>query len=288
VILRVTDVLPANTATWITVAIGVLAALQLFGKELKNFNADLEANKALAAERIAAGKLRLGAGASATAAEEWVQMPRSAGQKLSPILLLIGMILIASPELLRMQQHWPINPAAYPPVVGPSDTTRVYMHDKIQSLNGYWRGTPTVTLTDSASGQQYSPFARGNKNDWGSSIDADSDNERNSATPWVEVQMPDDKSLAGKTVDCTVVLNLEYPQKSGDKEFETVSGVMSVDMTLHLASPGAGTLYNQVWWYGGGAGMVVILATSLLLNGSAARLQKKANPTRILNAAPAA
>jgi hypothetical protein len=285
-ILRGMDILQANTATWMIVAVGALAALQTFGKELKNFNADPEANRMVAAEQITAGKLQHAAGEPASAAAEWIQIPRSFAQSFAAPLLFAGVLLLAAAELLRVARGWPLNPAAYPPVVGPGDQTRIYMPHKIDSINGYWRGTPKAVLSEPGTEQAVvSLEATANQNDWGDTISADSNAEHNSSTPWVVIHLPQDPSLSRKTVDCDIQLDIQYPHKTEGNDFDTDSDSMEQQLKLHLATSGAGGLYDQLWWGGGVAGIVVVLGTTLGLIVSARRLQAKANPTRILNPA---
>ena len=288
IVLRATNTVQADTAEWLLVAVGVLAALQMLGKELKNFNANVHNNLNVAAERVAAGKIQHASGQAAEAPPQWVRMERSAAQRGAGMLLLIGILLLAGAGLMRLVHGWPINAQAYPPVVGPGDTTRIYMPDKIESLNGYWRGVPSAVLTVAGSGRQVSAQCSTNQNNWGRSISVDSDEEHNSSTPWVEMTLPQDSSLASKTVDCDIALNIEYPQQSGDRSFETENQIMSQKLTLHLASAGAGALYDQSWWGGGIAGIALILATCIALVRSARKLQTRAHPTKILVPAPAA
>jgi hypothetical protein len=287
-ILRGTDTLQANTAAWMMAGVGTLAALQLFGKELKNFNANLEANRAVAADRITAGTLQLASGETTEAPAEWVRMPRALAQRVCMPVLVVGVAALALPELARMARGWPLNSAAYPPVVGPGDLTRIYMSNKIQSLNGYWRGTPQVTLKTDG-GDDLQVDATTNQNDWDETIHVDSDEEHNSSVPWVEIRLPNDPSLAGKTVEGDVGSDVQYPRKTSDTTYETDDTTMNLAVTLKLAGVGAGAMYDQLWWEGAVAGTVIVLGEGLALIGAAKRLRKKGNPTRILvPAAPGA
>jgi len=166
-------------------------------------------------------------------------------------------------------------------VVGPGDTTRIYMNDKISSVLGYWRGFPKVALQRPGA-DPIEASAKTNQNNWGSSISAKSSEKDNSATPWVEVEVPSDASLAGKTVDCVIQLGIEYPKASGSSSFEVESDVLHRSVTLHLASPGAGANYNSIWWVGALGGTALVLFSGLVLVGASRGLQRKANPTQIL------
>ncbi|HTW95045.1 MAG TPA: hypothetical protein VMD30_09645 [Tepidisphaeraceae bacterium] len=287
VVLRVADVLQANVAEWLLVAAGTLAALQMVGKELKNFNANTEKNRGVAADRVAAGKLQHPSGQTAEADPQWIRIEKSLGQRSAGLILLIALLSLAAAELLRMVHGWPINAAAYPPVVGPGDTTCFYMQEQIDSVNGYWRGDPKAMLTVAGGGgAPVSADCTTNQNDWGDTISVDSDAKHNHPTPWIEMTIPNDASLAGKVIDCDISLDVQYPQLTGDSSFQTEDQTMREHQTLSLASVGAGALYTQVWWGGGIAGMVLILLAARVLTRSARHLQTRAHPTKILTLAP--
>jgi hypothetical protein len=162
------------------------------------------------------------------------------------------------------------------------------MTDKIDSIKGYWRGRPSVSLhEEGASAPKVKPIplqAKTNQNDWGSSISAKSSEKHSSSTPWVSVTMPDDPGLGGKTVGCDVLLDVEYPEVTGSSSFQTVRTNMNRNLTLQLAStPGAGGSYDGWWWEGTVLGMVVLLVCAVILVKMARGLQRKANPPRLLS-----
>jgi len=162
------------------------------------------------------------------------------------------------------------------------------MTDKIDSIKGYWRGRPSVSVHEegaTASKAKGIPVqATTNQNDWGSSISAKSSEKHSNSTPWVSVTMPDDPALGGKTVACDVMLGVEYPEVTGSSNFQTVATKMNRNLTLQLAStPGAGGSYDGWWWEGTVLGMAVLLVCAQILVGMSRGLQRKANPPRLLS-----
>jgi hypothetical protein len=281
-ILRASYALPANTAAWVLACACAAAALAHGFSDFKDLNRDPEANRRRTADRITAGTVQAhSAGRIGPPAAECMRPPRVLFHQLALLLLGVAVLLAASPEVLRSIRGWPLSPDAYPPVVGPGDTTRIYMNDKISSVLGYWRGFPKVAL-QMPGAQDIEASAKTNQNNWGDTIHAKSTEKDNSSTPWVEVEVPSDPALAGKTVECAIQLGIEYPKASGSSAFSVEQDVLRRSVTLHLASQGAGANYNSVWWVGALGATALVLFSGLVLFGASRGLQKKANPTQIL------
>ena len=285
--LRAGDALPANVATWVMVAACAAVAAFQAGREWLDMNRDLEANRRSAADRIAAGKMQLhtpgqvGAAAAAAASRGLIQ-------RLALMMLPLALLLAACPELLRIAHGWPLSPEAYPPVVGPADTTRLYMQAKISSIMGYWRGSPHAVLR-LPGGQTVDLQATTNQNNWGSTINAKEDEKDNSTTPWVEVQIPPDAELAGKEVACDVRLDIDYPHVIGSSNFQVQHTFLTRNqIPLKLATMGAGREYKTAWWVGSLLAVLLLLACGALFILAAMALQKSALPAGVFNpSAPA-
>lgn len=290
VVLGATNVMQMNTAVYSAVALCALAALAHVLSESKNLNADVAANQAVAAERVAAGKLMVGRPGQSTVGTQAAEQacPRgSAGQKVVLLMAVLAVGLAAAPEVLRISRGWALNNECYPPVVGPGDDTRIYMNEKIHSIKGYWKGKPSVKISDpaatgAAARQKLDVTVVTNDKTWGNTIYAKSSQKNSSSTPWVRLTLPDDPSLANKALACDVRLDIEYPASTGGKSFEERSGHMERNLTVRTASPGAGTAYAAWWWQGTVAGMGLLAACGLALNRMGRALQRRANPTRLL------
>jgi hypothetical protein len=206
---------------------------------------------------------------------------------LALLLLLVSLAMVVSPEVLRSVHGWPLNAKCYPPVVGTSDTTRVYMTGSITSVSGFWRGDPKVMLHYDGAPADAQPLAAvTNQNSWGSTIDTDSNSKTSSSHPWVDITMPDIPDLVGKTVDCDIELGVEYPQLNPDgSSFSVVDTDMSDTVPIQIAPRAAGAKYDAIWWGETAGGTGVVLLASLILWAQARGMYRKANPTKVFAAA---
>lgn len=284
-ILRATDVFNAHTDAYILAGACLLIALVHAGNDLKNPNADVQSNRQAATERTSAGKLLMTApGRADMPAEQFINPPKSMTHRLALPLLFAAVLLAASPELFRVARHWPLNPSFYPPVVGPGDTTRFYMPEKISSIKSYWRGTPDVALTPEGSTDEVQVEAKANQNDWGHSISAKSSETRSTSHPWLELMIPDDAKLANKAAQADMILEVQYPEVVDSSNFVTKHQVMHEKGTLHLAAANAGHEYNSLWWEGAGLAVALMIIAGLFLTSAAKSLRTRAIPTRVMPA----
>lgn len=296
VIMKAAYLIQADIAIWAAVAACAVAAVALWMTDTADPNRNPEANRQIAEGRVAAGTVTHQPGKLVAGAQELARVPKPLFHKMTLAMLAVVLAMAAAPEVVRMVRHWPLNSECYPPVLGPGDQSRIYMTDKIDSIKGYWRGRPSVSLhgegASAPKAKEIPLQAKTNQNDWGSSISAKSSEKHSSSTPWVSVTMPDDPSLGGKMVACDVLLDVEYPEVTGSSSFQTVRTNFNRNLTLQLAStPGAGGSYDGWWWEGTVLGMVLLLVCAVILVKMSRGLQRKANPPRLLSAnrpAPAA
>lgn len=285
-ILGGTDVVQLNTLTWVMAVIAGGAALVLWKTSLWNPNSNVSANITRATADVASGKIMHYAGDASLAVKHLASPPKSSFQMLSLVLAAAAAIAAAAPELVRSSRGWPANAEAYPPVVGPGDTTRIYMKEKIESIKSYWRGKAGVKILEGS--RSFSATTKTNQNDWGMTIHAKSSEKNSNSTPWVRVTVPDEASLAGRAVKCDIKLAVEYPHMQGSSTFETGSKVMQRNVALNLAPRGAGTGYVSLWWQSTLTGIGLTLLCSIFLVKIARAYQRQAHPTKIFTAdAPA-
>lgn len=281
-ILRATDVLQANVATWAAVAVCLVAASALAKADFENPNANPEMNRQRAAERVTSGAIRTQPKPAQAPPDELAKPGRSSIGWLAVALLPAAVVAAALPEVMRSSHTWPLNDACYPPVVGPGDHTRVYMPEKISSIKGYWRGRPYVTVIPTG-GMPINVPAKANQNDWGSSISAKSSEKDSSSSPWVEIDLPPNDSLAGKQVACEIQMQVQYPHAFGSSSFQTETTHMRHNVSLAMAPAGAGAQYNHAWWEGTLIGMGAIALSAILIGMGARAMRRRANPTRVYN-----
>ena len=283
-VLRGSYAVQANTLTWVAAVYCAAALVVHYLVGSANPNRDREANRQVAAQRVSEGVIHVQPVATTQTLLTPESLPR-ASQSIAytvALAVLFGSILLAVvPELARSFNAWPLNTECYPPVVGPSDTTRIYMADSITSIKGFWRGTPQASLRTDDSLVPMKIDSHANQNDWGSTIYAKSDEKTNHSHPWVEVTLPSNAALAGKTVTCHIALEVEFPEFVGNGTFNVTRRHTERDVSIQLAPPGAGGQYNGTWWTCTTVALVLVLADSIVLAILARRYRRQAKPTQV-------
>jgi hypothetical protein len=264
--LRLGDVINSNTTTWWLTASAAVAAILSLATHLRNPNSDLEGNRQKAAALVTSGAMRTGAGKRTGPSMLLTGVPgQSVFARIALLLLLVSVPAAAAPELIRARRGWPANTRCYPPVVGPGDATRIYMPDSITSIKGYCRGSATASLHVTGGDGSVIPVpdVSTNQDAWSGTLTVKDDEKKTDHRPQVDLRIPPDPALAGKTVDCLLHLKLEYPAVApGGNAYQTVRATMDDTVTLHLAPAGAGQQYDAVWWTS-----FCITAGTLLIGG---------------------
>jgi hypothetical protein len=282
-ILYLTDVLPADTAAWISGGVAIAVTLASVRVHLGNPNRDPAANQSRAQDRIATNQLR-------QVQPGQVLMPGQPGWQPRPsvaataALAMLGLAALGMPaaEWTRIASGTPSNAGWYPPVAGPGDETYLYLPDSISSIKGMWSGSATVTAQ--AAGDNAAPITLGatTKSDgWGNTISAKSSEKNSSSSLWVRMKIPNDPNLAGKTLDCKIALDVRFPAVQIDNSFADVQKHFTHDARLTLAAPGAGRQYTTLLYAGMSGGGMLVLSTCLVLMARAKVLGRQANPTRV-------
>jgi hypothetical protein len=282
-ILRAGDGFTPGTITWMAAGVCALVSLAHVMVELVNPNANLEANKQIAQQRVTEGKVTQTPGMLGVRAEDYARPQRSLTQVVALNMLLVSLPLVLLPFLASKVKGWPLNEACYPPVVGHGDVTRVYMPTSISSLKGEWFGTPTVALITDDGPRDGVPLKSVSRLDtWGQTIEVDSDSGHSSSSdPWVDFTMPDSDDTGGKTVQVSIDLAVTYPKETaGGTTYSDQVDQMHQDVTIRLAPKGAGAMYNSLWWTGTVAGEVLVIICTILLYAGDRALRRQAKATR--------
>jgi hypothetical protein len=278
------DVL-APTAAVTIAAIGVLQ----FFVDARRPNRDLAANRQAALKSIERGVLRPDkVGQTALGVEEpW----RPRGPRFGPaayIFYVVALLAILAPSIVRDRQAWPFNRNCYPPVVGPGDSTCFYMRQTVRSIKGYFRGSVTATARETGGGPEFGLGAHSSDADWGQSIQVESGEKDSSARLWVKLDVPGKAELAGKEIQCRILLSAAYPKADPvGNTFHVEHGTFDDALTLQLGPPRSGSTYRTIWWIGALGGMALFLLSGTLRLGDARRLRKQALPTSVYNDPPA-
>jgi hypothetical protein len=263
-------------------AVAIALAIWLFG--LGNLNGNLEANRARSQHEVETGKLQMTPSTGPPS-----QPPAFQGQlrhPLTALLLLVGALLPFAAEAYRGLNHWPVNPAWSPQVVGPGDYCWTRFPDRgLQSVKGDWRALSVsakmVNAREAGAGSE-ALKADSSERAWGNTISVKSGEKSRTFSPWCGIYVPNDSALAGNTLQVKMDLNIEYPDLRGNNSFENRTRPMSHTEGLVLSSPGAGAAYRRLWSLGTVLGLgliVVVLGYSIQ---RLERLKALASPTAVL------
>ena len=288
-ILSVTHVLQDDV--FVPAAAVILAAFGLlqFFVDARRPNRDLTANLQLALRSMERGVLRLDKPGQARLGLDGPWRPQ--GSLLGPaafVSCLVALLAILSPSVVRDSQGWPFNRACYPPVVGPGDSTCFYMKQSLQSVKGYFRGMAKATARDIDGGPEFAVAAHSSDADWGQTIQVKSEEKASNSRLWVKLDLPDKAGLAGKQLQCNVILAATFPKiDPAGNSFHVEHQTFEDALPLHLGPPHSGRTYQKIWWCGTLGGMALVLLSGMMRIVNARRLRQQALPTSVQSIAEA-
>jgi hypothetical protein len=282
-ILGAADMVPFSLAAWMATGLCGLLVLGHLLVDLRNPNADLDDNHRLAQARVEKGDLwvpssdRQGAAAPDTVESGW-----SSAHRIAYVMLGLGVLALASSQLLRTASGWPANPDWFPEVAGPGDEVYVYFPQSISSIKGYWSGQATALVVNAAEVGLPTPqlTASSQQSTWGNTISAKSSEKYSRSRLWARVKLPPAGDLAGKTLQIKMNLGVSYPTMKGGG-FENQQQPFSHTADLRLAAANAGGRYRAWWWGGLLGGAVLVLLPGILLAKLADAFRQRALPTNI-------
>src|SRR5262249_792349 len=80
-----------------------------------------------------------------------------------------------------------------------------------------------------------------NSNDWGNTINVSSrESKTSTVSPWVQVRLPAQADLAGKTLRVKLNLHASCPQPMGNDKFHVVQQRYEEASEIGVGGPGAG------------------------------------------------
>jgi hypothetical protein len=199
------------------------------------------------------------------------------------VLLGLGLMALASSEAVRLAAGWPLNRDCVPMVAGPGDEVDIYFPDQISSIKGYWKGQPTVSVTNAQElGLAEAALPATSEDDhWGSVMMGKHVSPKN-AQLWARVSIPESEGLAGETLQMKIALDVAYPAKTGMFGFQEVRQGFAHATELRLASALAGFMYQVVWWGSLLIGAGLIVLAELFLYRSAKGWKRSALASRVV------
>ena len=256
----------------------------------RNPNTRIRANKALAERLVAQNRLQ-----ALPSDAERDERPRpvviEAGGGYWSVFFLLGATVALMPgaEILRMGNGWPWNPLLHPQVVGPGDSSWIWVvpKDPIESLRGEWRATGSAKVADQNQPKQDNP--KDEKSEWKvtsrTDLWGDLTGVRSTAQPtlWARVHVPNQQQLSHKRIQLQVTLHVVTPELGGEGQPHAVEKQhdITVPLEVHLGRPFAGFFYGFFWGMAMlGGGIMFLLAGGYHLLSDLA-LIRTAPPTRV-------
>jgi hypothetical protein len=95
------------------------------------------------------------------------------------------------------------------------------------------------------------------------------------------VRIPADNSLAGKTVDLAIDMDVRYPASTGGDQWQPRQETFRHRTTLTISRAGAGSTYKTLWWFSFLGGLTALSLGGILLAVFSDGFRKQALPTSI-------
>lgn len=270
---------------WLGGGLGLLLTALHVGGVARSPNADLDANRDRARQAAAAGTLAVDQ-SGRVGAPRAVPGGLTVPQTIALAALVAGALAVPAPEMVRLLGRWPINPNCYPPVAGPGDTVRLsFPQFIIYAINSTWRANPTVRVANAAElGLENRPLpARSNDDTWGNTLSGKRSAQSSKPTLWLDVDIPAAPSLARRSLDLDMRLDVSYPQGMGNT-FSNSRARFSPKAHLQLGPARAGHIYRALLLLGSLGGALLVIFAGFVLKKLAQRLQKQALPTKLFEA----
>jgi hypothetical protein len=286
-----TYVLSAAVTLWLVFFGAAAAWIAYTWIGFRNPNHRIRANKALAEQMVAQKRVQpVAADPQREDRPRPVIIETGAGFWIIGFLLLGATVaLMPGAEVVRMGSAWPWNPHWHPPIVGPGDTSWVWVVPKepFESLRGEWKATGSVQVVGGVDPQQKQQGAVDKEwkitthtGHWG-----DLTGVSRTAPPrlWAGISIPNQMQLRHRRIELEVTLHVTTPELGGEGQARIVEREHDVTMPVevHLARPFAGWLYGSYWTIAllGGGAMFLLAGGYHLMSDLA--LKNSAPPTRV-------
>lgn len=164
-------------------------------------------------------------------------------------LMALGFIVSFSPEVLRVSLGWYANLGAYPPIVGPGESTLLYFEEPIKAVGGRWVGRTKARAANFGELGIPSPDLESHtKQDGWTNLISTKEGDSNTAYVWIEVKLPTNDRLVGSTLQLELEASIRYPQPIGGGKFIEQKREFRDTRELRVATSHAGRIYSVAWW----------------------------------------
>ncbi len=206
------------------------------------------------------------------------------------VFLLLGgtVALMPGAEVMRLSGDWPSNPGWHPPIVGPGDTSWIWVEpdQPLETLRGEWRligGSAKLSVENAGAADKQPPeklTVQVSSRDFGWS-DVHATDARIPARLWARIHFDaKHQQLSNKLLRVELTLNVAFPE-AGEKGVTERQKEVTATTAVHLGRPRVGFLYGLFWYtamFGGGAMLLLAAAYHLLCDRA---LQTMGPPTRV-------
>jgi hypothetical protein len=298
IVLLVHDCISLVAATWLIAALCGITGMMNCVIDFLDPSRNLKQNRQLAGTRVQQGEL-LVVPEVVQGVESRRSAPRGSRNWLyttAPLLLVIGLIALGSPEVYRASAGLKWNAGWHPLFVGPGDRPRLYYPHTIRSVKGYWAGTAKVEVRNWQELGLPNPVLEvsSNSGGWGNEIRlGNNEPAEQTVTPWVRVFLPQDPRLEWKELDLQVNLDVRYPQMQplalllldpkNEPKWPVVEEHLAPIDTKLVLSPADSCLRYRIWWLAGTSlGVFLTLVSGGLQSLRWVILRRRALPSRVL------
>jgi len=276
------DGIPKNLNQWLAMGwAGTVLWAHLFVAG-RPFNNNLQANCERVQDEIEDGNLQV-TRQGTEYAEETAGLFRQGGGFLLFLLILLGIAIMPSAEVMRQAMGWPWNRAWHPAVAGPTDRTWTWFPRTIHTVKGLWHGNASAQALNAAELGLANDlvYAETSTSTWGTTISVKAGEKHQTTSLWARIVVPDVANSQGKSLRVRIKLHVTYPTMRGNDNFDVVQNSFEHTETLVLATPGAGRTFILLWSLGGIGGACLVVASGIILYIRARRLKYRARPTRV-------
>ncbi len=274
-VLPATGIMYVTTGATLAACVAVAAALAHLWILVQNPNADRAANVKEAQAAVARDRIRV---VKPGATEDLFALPCGLTGRhwLALAALAASALLFLLPVFVCSMEDLPVNPAVAPYVIGPGDEVTVYFRNgRVQSVKGYWRGSPEAALLNAGQlGVENRLAASSSTSEWGYKIYSKYSALSQSSQLYAKVRLPRARALGGQTVQLSVSMTVTYPVvMEGGKTFRNDLTQVSEVFPIKLAAAEAVEAYRTAWVMGGILGLIALVGGGALLVWLGVRLK---------------
>lgn len=193
------------------------------------------------------------------------------------VLLAIGGLLV--PAVAR-ERPTEANEAIH---AAPGESLELEFPDTVEVVNGLWRGTPKVTVTNPQDFGNRPPEIVAISNDatWPATVKIDAGRDRIRPRLWAKIAIPNEDRLAGKTLELKVDLEVAYPGLDNKIVRDRRTNIWK-ELNVRVSNE---TLFGRIWqmparWVGVFFGTLTLAFAGLFLTALGHGMAQLAEPVK--------